>query len=177
LHLKRPDVAIEATAQVQTAHPELQIRVVLAGAATRDRRGRRLRTRLLDLAARLEVDVELCGQIDREQLRERYRRARLVAVPSEFESFSMVCAEGLLSGRPVVASPGVGATDVLAGAIDLADGASAFATTMTSYLLDPDFAEERGKGGRAVVVATLDPVRVTAERLALYETVATRRSV
>jgi hypothetical protein len=71
----------------------------------------------------------------------------------------------------------VGATDVLAGAIDLADGASAFATTMTSYLLDPDFAEERGKGGRAVVVATLDPVRVTAERLALYETVATRRSV
>lgn len=67
--------------------------------------------------------LQVLGRLDRPELVRAYGRCHAVIVPtrSDFaEGFAMVCAEAVLSGRPVITSPVVPAAEVLAGAVVLA---------------------------------------------------------
>jgi glycosyltransferase involved in cell wall biosynthesis len=51
-----------------------------------------------------ESRVVFLGPVDRDDLPSLYNRARVLTVPSRFESFGYTCAEGMSCGLPVVAS-------------------------------------------------------------------------
>jgi len=59
--------------------------------------------------------VEVLGRLTDDELAERYRRAWVFCLPSTYEGFGVPYVEALASGTPVVATPNVGAREVLAG--------------------------------------------------------------
>lgn len=87
------DVLLDALAQL----PEERLR--LAGDGP-------LRDALIAQASRLGLGdrVEFLGTLPKAAVAERMRRARLVVVPSRFETSGVVAIEALASGAPVVAS-------------------------------------------------------------------------
>jgi glycosyltransferase involved in cell wall biosynthesis len=68
--------------------------------------------------------VQLHGKLNRPDLLKIYGRSHAFIVPTRStfcEGMPMVCAEAILSGRPLIASAVTNATDVLDGAILLAE--------------------------------------------------------
>jgi glycosyltransferase involved in cell wall biosynthesis len=60
-----------------------------------------------------EPGVEVLGRLTTEQLADRYRRAWVFCLPSSYEGFGVPYIEAMASGTPVVATPNVGAREVL----------------------------------------------------------------
>ncbi len=57
--------------------------------------------------------VTVCGSLPLEKLAELYRRAWVFCLPSTYEGFGVPYIEAMASGTPVVATPNVGALEVL----------------------------------------------------------------
>ena len=57
--------------------------------------------------------VEVLGRVSDAELAERYRRAWAFCLPSSYEGFGVPYVEALAAGCPVVATPNVGASEVL----------------------------------------------------------------
>jgi glycosyltransferase involved in cell wall biosynthesis len=57
--------------------------------------------------------VEVLGLLDDRELADRYRRAWVFCLPSTYEGFGVPYIEALASGTPVVATPNVGACEIL----------------------------------------------------------------
>ncbi len=82
--------------------------------------------------------VEILGRLSDEELASRYRRAWVFCLPSTYEGFGVPYLEAMASGTPVVATPNVGAMEVLGGGafgeitedVNLGD-------TITRLLVDP----------------------------------------
>lgn len=169
--LKRPDLVLSAASRCPGA------RVVLAGPPTPGRRGRRYRAELQALAARLGVRADFVGHADRPTLTELYRKCRVVLVPSDFESFSLVVLEALASGRPVVTTNTVGSAELVAG-----HGATVVPATVeglgdaTGALLEnPREAEAQGQLGAAFVAEHLDVSNIALRREAHYRRLVDER--
>jgi glycosyltransferase involved in cell wall biosynthesis len=64
------------------------------------------------LAEELGVRCEFLGWRPRDDVARAYAEARVVVVPSRFESFSLVALEAAQAGRPVVISTGAGAAEL-----------------------------------------------------------------
>ncbi len=62
-----------------------------------------------------EPGVEVLGRLTDDELADRYRRAWVFCLPSSYEGFGVPYIEAMASGTPVVATPNVGAREVLAG--------------------------------------------------------------
>ena len=58
--------------------------------------------------------VEVLGRLSVEELADRYRRAWIFCLPSSYEGFGVPYIEAMASGTPVVATPNLGACEVLA---------------------------------------------------------------
>jgi glycosyltransferase involved in cell wall biosynthesis len=110
---------LEAFARLRRA----DYRLVVVGDGT-------LRATLEERALELGIgnQVRFAGIVDEEQLRDWYRAADLVVLPTlAYEGFGLATAEALACGTPVVGTP-VGATPELLGPLDprlLATGATA----------------------------------------------------
>lgn len=91
------DVLVEAFARVNRQHPEARLCIYGEG-----EQRPHLEARVAALG--LGDAVSLPGWASREQLRDAYARAAVVAVPSRSEGFGNVAAEALATGAPVVAS-------------------------------------------------------------------------
>lgn len=59
-------------------------------------------------------NVEVLGRLSTPELADRFRRAWVFCLPSTYEGFGVPYIEAMASGTPVVASPNVGAKEVLA---------------------------------------------------------------
>ena len=59
-------------------------------------------------------NVEVLGRLSTAELADRYRRAWAFCLPSSYEGFGVPYIEAMASGTPVVATPNVGALEVLA---------------------------------------------------------------
>ncbi|MGY1710115.1 glycosyltransferase [Geodermatophilus sp. SYSU D00758] len=139
------DVLLEAFAQVTD---ELPGRLVLAGDGP-DRRALEARAASLGVADR----VHFLGRVDGEEKLRLLAGARVVAMPSRYETFGIVAAEALACGTPVVAFeipslrevvvPGTG---VLVPAFDTA----AFGRALVHLANDLDQVEVMGARGREV---------------------------
>ena len=60
-----------------------------------------------------EPGVEVLGKVPLDQLADLYRRAWVFCLPSSYEGFGVPYIEAMASGTPVVATPNVGAREVL----------------------------------------------------------------
>jgi glycogen synthase len=108
-----------------------------------------------------------------------YARARVVAVPSRFETLSMVALEGLASGRPVVMTDAVGAAewvgDSVPGVVVPVDDPVALAAALRPLLLDAGEAARVGRAGRRAVAEACAAEEVVARRVAVYAAAVTSR--
>lgn len=176
---KAPELAVRAVAELAAEVPGISL--VLAGRSRGHRDGRPYAEWLRAEAERAGIAVAFEGQVTRERMRELYARARVVAVPSRFESFSMVALEAMASSRPVVVSSRVGAGPLVdgmgAGAV-FADGdASALAAALRPFVLSLDHARAAGAHARTIAERECGPDIIAARREAVYERVARRRRV
>ena len=102
--LKAPDVLLRAAARLLEQDPALRDRLVLAVVGGPSGNGQEEPTRLRDLAASLDLPVRFEPPCDPARLRDWYRAADVVTVPSHNESFGLVALEAQACGTPVVAT-------------------------------------------------------------------------
>lgn len=130
-------------------------------------------------AGRLGVSFEhLAPQSGAAAMLAQYGQARVVAVPSRYETLSMVALEGLACGRPVLMTAAVGATEWVADAIPElvvpVDDVRAMADALRPLLLDVTEAKRLGERGRDALTKACSPDSIVNERIAVYEAVGTR---
>jgi glycosyltransferase involved in cell wall biosynthesis len=95
--VKGPDFLVEAFRVLVTLRPSTSL--VFVGCGDMDEQ-----LRLGVREAGLEAHVTFAGRAGRKDIAGYYRRARVLAVPSRAEGFSLVAAEAQLFGVPVVAT-------------------------------------------------------------------------
>lgn len=99
--LKAIDVLIRAVSKLPSGSPDFHL-LVVGGDPNVGAEMKRLRS----LAAQLGISnqVSFAGSVDHSELAVYYSAADLCIVPSHYESFSLVAAESLACGTPVVAA-------------------------------------------------------------------------
>jgi glycogen synthase len=168
---KGQDVLLEAVAYLRAAG--LDAKVVLAGASAGAMDGLSARAAIEARAARLGVPCELAGYVAYSALPDFYARARVVAVPSRFDNFPQTALEAIAAGRPVVCSATTGVAPFVtrwgAGSVVDPDDARGLADALRSYLVSPTLAAETGQRGRRGLVEELEPTKIAAREVAVYE--------
>jgi glycosyltransferase involved in cell wall biosynthesis len=169
-HRKGQDVLLEAVAYLRSAG--LDAKVVLAGASSGDLDGVSAQAAIEARAARLGVPCEFTGHVAYSALPKLYTRARVVAVPSRFESFSITALEAIAAGRPVVCSATTGVAPFVtrwgAGAVVDPDDAKALADGLRPYLTSAPMAAETGHRGRGALAEELEPIAIATRKVAIY---------
>jgi glycosyltransferase involved in cell wall biosynthesis len=98
--------------------------------------------------------VRFCGAVYDADKRHLLSGCLAMILPSYSENFGNVVLESLAAGRPVIATPEVGASDVVAdfGAGLVVEGApEALAAAMTRFLENPGEADRMGRLGKEAV--------------------------
>jgi glycosyltransferase involved in cell wall biosynthesis len=166
---KGVDVLLEASSLLSKAG--VRHKLVLAGRSAGFIDGVPSGRWLTDRARRLGVDCAFTGHLSAEQLADVYTQARVVAVPSRFESFSIAATEAMAAGRPVVTTSRTGVAAYVerwdAGSVVPPGEPATLADALAPFLLDADRAATTGKNGR-VGVAELDPAAIARRREAAY---------
>lgn len=167
---KAPELAVEAAAMLAPDVPDLELTFVGRSRGFRDRMP--YGEWVASLAERMGVATRFVPQVPHGRMRELYAQARVVAVPSHFESFSVAALEAMASARPVVYSSGVGAGEVLgrgnAGTEFTAGDPRALADALRPYLLDPQSATETGNAGRRLARDCCGPDIIAEQRERCY---------
>jgi len=118
--------------------------------------------------------VILAGRLEGEALAREYRRASVLALPSERESFGIVLIEAMSYGTPVVATDILGLRDVVDNGVTgllCAGVPEAFAGALEAVLADPALRERLAAAG--LEEARRYDWRVIIPRyLALYDQIA-----
>lgn len=144
---------LEAFASARSAVPGIRLTIVGSGPLDAELRSR---TRSLGI----EGCVTFTGSLQNQELGTYYRRAALLAFPSDQEGFGLVVAEALACECPVVASdlPAVGdlVQDGITGLLARPGSAADLAEQMLLFLRDPVFASRLARAGRARVLERFD---------------------
>ena len=159
------DVAVEALARVRERHPSVRLLVAGEGPAQ------------AEVAAMLGVRgldgcVQFLGWRSPDAMAELIAQASVVVVPSRQEGFGLVALEGMLGGRPVVASDVDGLPEVLGhdgGVLVPPDDPGALAGAVLALLDDPAAARTLGAAARARALEHFTLERCAAEHAQLYE--------
>ncbi|WP_261558447.1 glycosyltransferase family 4 protein [Frankia tisae] len=166
---KGVDVLLDASARLRAAG--VSHRLLLAGRSAGEIDGLPSGEWLARRAFQLGLDVEFTGHLSGSQLHDVYRRARVVAVPSRFESFSIVAAEAMAAGRPVVTTNQAGVAPFVerweAGCSVPAGDPAPLADALAPFLLDPARASAFGARGRLGVVE-LEPAAIARRKVEAY---------
>lgn len=121
-----------------------------------DRHREKEKQRLLGLAEKLEVKLEIRSRIPEEELRVLYARARVVLCASHLEPLGLVPLEAMACGTPVVAVDEGGFQEtILNGKTGflVPREVGAFAKKLQWLLEHPAEAEEMGSEGRGEVIS------------------------
>ena len=133
---KRFDIAIETVALLRRDGIEATLTIVGDGEERR---------RLEGLTHEFDVSdvVHFVGWVeDPVRLRELYRRAFALLLPSEIEGFPMVVLEAMAAGTPVVATGPTGGFDTLEPGVDVLvvpSSAESFVSSVNRLFTDRDF--------------------------------------
>jgi glycosyltransferase involved in cell wall biosynthesis len=170
--LKGTEVLVRAAAKIMEAS---DIEVVFVGRSSGERDGLQYRDWVRKLATQLGAPCRFVDQVPRSELRDWYRAARVVAVPSMYESLSMSGLEAMASGRPVVCSSSTGVAELVAdsgaGTVVPPGNADLLAEALLPYLLDADAARLAGRRGRRLMEDTCSPEQIAAQRERCYREV------
>jgi glycosyltransferase involved in cell wall biosynthesis len=163
------DVLLEASSRLLTAG--VRHKVVLAGRSAGLIDGTPSGQWLANRARELGVDCVFTGHLPAGRLAAVYAQARVVAVPSRFESFSIAATEAMAAGRPVVTTTRTGVAMYVksweAGSVVPPGEPGHLADALAPFLVDPAQAAAIGKNGRAGVTE-LDPVVIARRKEAAY---------
>lgn len=111
------------------------------------------------------------GSLDDEALRDRYRRAWALCLPSAYEGFGRPYVEALAAGTAVVATPNPGARDVLdEGRFGVIAEEASLGSALAALLADDDRRHALARAGLARA-ATYDWAVVAAAYEQVYERV------
>lgn len=170
LPLKRPDIAIDALAQVRLRFPNVHL--ILAGP---DEGG--LWTRLQQQAQQLGCleNVHMTGLLKSNEVLQVLADSDMLLMPTEIqENFGMAAAEAMAAGLPVLVSDGipvgVWAEKVGAGRI-LPCEAPEFAEAVCELLAEPKRMKVMGQQGRELVRENFDFDVTTRQMLRQYEAI------
>ncbi len=168
---KGPEVLIEAVARLGERMKGVE--VVFAGADSRMPDGRSYFGFLRARADELGVRCRFEGHVSHDDLPEYFGAARVVAIPSRYESFSMVGVEAMAAGRPVVCNSRVGLTEYLTESnvvsIVPPDDPAALAEALRPYLENREVAARAGEGARRLFEVRLSPEMCARELEAVFE--------
>jgi glycogen(starch) synthase len=171
-HRKGFDLLVRAVGLLGPSVPG--VRLVLVGRDVVGEDGRWGSEGLRALAETTGVRLELVPPMPRDELGVWYDLARVVAVPSRFESFSMVGLEALAHGRPVVCTPevGFGAMAARSGpgsaTAIAAEDPAALAEALRPYLVDDALAATAQADVASLLERMAGPAGFAERRLALY---------
>lgn len=156
---KAPELTIEALALLQAEG--VRVHGLFVGGNGDRRAGSSYLEWTRRLAAARGVSAEFTDEISDEALSAAYRRARVVVMPSAYESFGLTPPEALQYGRPAVVSDRVGFAEVLHRSIACRvfpyPDARAFADALRPFLIDAALADEAGEQGRRLAAEVLAP--------------------
>lgn len=168
---KAPEVVVEAAAILGPHVPGLRVTFVGRSRGYRERRP--YGEWVAKLAERKGIAAAFVPQVAHHEMARLYSDARVVAVPSRFESFSIATLEAMAAGRPVVHTSTVGAAEILrgskAGTEVPANDPGAMADGLRPYLLDATCASESGRAGRELTRRYLRPDIIAEQRERCYE--------
>ena len=165
---KGSDVLINAMPLVWRSIP--QARVVFAGGTNDWNRGW-----AEDLKRQWQGDdrVAFLGLVGRESLPRLYNQARVLVVPSRFESFGYTCAEGMSCGLPVVASNAGSLPELIDherdGLLFPACDAHSLAEHIVALLRDGVLGRTLGRHAREKMVTKFASPVVAKQMQAVYE--------
>jgi glycosyltransferase involved in cell wall biosynthesis len=172
-HLKGPEVLVRAA--VRLAEEAGDVEVVFVGRSSGEREGLQYREWIARLASQLGAPCRFMDQVPRRDLRGWYETARVVAVPSLYESLSMSGLEALASGRPVVCSTSTGVAELVAnsgtGAVVPPGSPDLLAEALLPYVLDPETARRAGRRGRKLIQENCSPEFIAEQRERCYREV------
>jgi len=155
---KRVDVLLRAAAQLQTAIPGLEVRIVGNGPRLNG-------LRALARELRLDATVTWLGDVSRSALAAEYNRADVFCLPSVQEGFGIVLLEAMAAGRPIVASRAAAIPEVAPHAVLVEpENAEALAAGIEALYRSPEVREQQAASG-AEWVEQFDAPRVAARFL------------
>lgn len=177
---KGPETLVRALPAIAAAIPDVQL--VLTGRDSTADGIPSYAAWLRGLAAELGVGANLSILHDRDNddVAELRRHASVCVMPSRWESFGYVAAEGSAAGRPVVASDVGGLRDVVVdgetGYLVPAEDHVAWAAALTKLLSNPERALTMGARGAEVMADRYGPDRIAADTLSAYELARARHA-
>jgi glycogen(starch) synthase len=175
---KGPDVLVRAGGRLMAAGTD--VHVVFLGRSSGELNGVPYLEIVKDAASRLGVSCEFVSEVALSDLGRWFERARVVAVPSTFETCSLVALQAAASGRPVVVSDRVGAGELLVvpggAAVFPSEDSDALADALQPFLQSTELATAAGATCRRLVTEACAPETVARQREAVYDRVARRRS-
>ncbi len=169
--LKGCELLVEAAGLLASDIDDLQ--VIFVGRPKGQRHGLPYEDWLQKRSAELHAPCRFVGHVSREELDRWYAQARVVALPSWFDSYQMVALEAMAAGRPVVCTANVGLADLIAefgaGTVVPAGDPVRLAEALRPYLVNPQASSEAGARGRVMVETGLTTEAFVAQRTAAYQ--------
>jgi glycosyltransferase involved in cell wall biosynthesis len=124
--------------------------------------------------------VELSGYIQKDKIKEYYKKCRVYAVPSYYETFCISAVEAMLYGKPVVASSGTALEEIVedgvTGILVPPGDDSALAKALLKLLNDDELARRMGEVGRGKVLREYHPSFVAQKTLKFYEEIFAKQA-
>ena len=129
---KRVNLLLEAAAQLRSAIPNLEVRIVGNGPCAGAWRKQAARLKL-------ENTVTWLGDISRIELAAEYNRAQVFCLPSVQEGFGIVLLEAMAAGKPIVAARAAAIPEVVPhGTLVDAESAAALAEGILNLYSSPE---------------------------------------
>jgi glycosyltransferase involved in cell wall biosynthesis len=172
---KRPDLVVQAFAQLARRHPDW--RCEIAGPDMSHHDGASVWRYCEDLLPpELRGRVHYHGALAPEAVRNLYQRAKILAAPSRFESFGMVALEAMREGCVPVVADDTALTDVVADPeLAFRNGdAGDLARVLDRLMGHPLLLETKAARSAARAAAAFDEDMLIAQNLAAYRAALTR---
>lgn len=135
-----------------------------------------LSPRLLEAVQGIEDQVEFLGCLPQDELAANFQDSLAVIVPSYYESFGMVAAEGQACGSPVIASKVGGLGDIVldkkTGLQTAPGNVKELASSMGFLAKRPDIARQLGRTAAQFAKQNFNWTRIAKKVDKLYEGVA-----
>src|SRR5579885_209830 len=172
---KRPDLAVGAFVRLAREFPDWRLEIAGPDAESADG------TSAWDVC-RAQIPPDLAqrvryrGAVPRQEVDAILRRARLLVVPSAFESFGMVAIEAMQQGcLPIVADNTALESIVADPALRFANGdIASLVETCRPLMRSPALLEAKRDQCQATVARLFDPERLLAQNLDVFEALVER---
>jgi glycogen(starch) synthase len=163
--MKAPEILVRAAALL--APQIVGLDVLIAGSSVGRVNGQSYRESLVREVRMLGAPCRIIDHVSYPEAVSLYGAARVVAIPSRHEAFSMVALEAMAAGRPVVCTSRVGVAELIeksgSGTVVPVDDPEALANAMKPYLEDPELAARAGERGRMLIKTRLAPGEIAAQ--------------